>query len=118
MNAPYTYTQAQKLVEDYQHLIGTSLDGSSTIIESLSITPFDEASKQRFFLYYLIMDNGGQEAILKEYKGFLFDIIIMARDINGELIKEELGTWVNKNAVLQDFPLHTTQQANINKAFI
>ena len=118
MNTPLTHEQAKKLCEQYQYIVGASLDGSSSTIEAVLVTPFDQLSKERFFSYYLILDERGLEAILKEYRGFLFDVLIIARTNGGDLIKEDLSNWLAANVDMQNFVCHLVPQSNKKQAFI
>ena len=118
MTTPYTLDKAKKIREEFNYIIGTSLNGDAALIEYLAITPFDEENKQRFFLYYLIMGESAQEAILNEYKGFLFDIVVVARTPNGVLVKEMMSDWLSRNVAQQDFPLYMSRQNTQTEAYI
>ena len=112
MKMPYSYQEAEKLCSEYQCLVGTqfytggSSSATSAIIECVAISPFDQASKQRFYLFYLLFDNDAHAALLQDYKGLLFDIVIFARTRDDEMIHEDLYTWLGKNEMLNNFPIH------------
>ncbi len=94
MTAPYSIEQARYLQELYQHLAGTRLDNSNATIERIVVVPFDQASRQRFILYYMVMAHDAQDVVLSEYKGFLFDLLIISRSATGELIYKDLAAFL------------------------
>jgi hypothetical protein len=105
MKLPYSLKEAENLCNEFQHLVGTSFQGGNSVIDSVVITPFDEASRQRFFLYYLLFDNDAKAALTQEYRGMLYDVVIIAHDIDGDMLHEDLHTWVERNNFNDDFPV-------------
>ena len=97
--APYSLPEAEKLCQEYQFLVGQSFaSDSNAVIECVTITPFDEISKKRFLIYYFLFNNA-QSALAHEYKGLLYDIIVIARSVEDEheLLQEDLYTWTDEN---------------------
>ncbi len=94
---PYTYTEAKKLCEEYQYLVGTLLNGCDAVVECIAVTPFDAQNKQRFFMYYLLFDNDPQAALLQEYKGLLYDVELITRNAEDEIAHEGLFAWIVNN---------------------
>ena len=98
-NAPYTLPEAEKLCTQYQHLVGKPFSkDNSAIVSCVAIAPFDQNSKNRFTIFYLLFDDA-ETALQHEYKGLLYDVIVIAsapQDRN-ELFQECIYTWVSKN---------------------
>jgi hypothetical protein len=97
--APYSLQEAEQLCKDYQYLVGQKFSSDSDlIIECVTVTPFDEANKQRFLILYFLFNNA-QSALNQEYKGFLFDIIVIGRSAHDEheLLQEDLTVWLAEN---------------------
>ena len=98
-NAPYTLPEAEKLCTQFQYLVGKPFgDDSDAIISCVAIAPFDQNSKNRFTIFYLLFDDA-ETALQHEYKGLLYDVIVIAsspQDRN-ELHQDDIHTWVSKN---------------------
>ena len=97
--APYSLSEAEKLCQEYQFLVGRSFaSDSNAVIECVTISPFDEISRKRFLIYYFLFNNA-QSALAHEYKGLLYDIIVIARSVEDEheLLQEDLHTWTEEN---------------------
>ena len=97
--APYTLPEAQKLCTEFQFLVNKPFArGSDAIIQCVAIAPFDQNSKNRFTIFYLLFDDA-ETALTHEYKGLLYDIIVIASapyDRN-ELHQEDIFTWISNN---------------------
>ena len=108
-NAPYTLPEAEKLCTQFQHLVGKPFSkDSGAIITCVAIAPFDQNSKNRFTIFYLLFDDA-ETALQHEYKGLLYDVIVIAsapQDRN-EIHQEDIHTWVTKNSSSAD------QKANV-----
>ncbi len=97
--APYTLLEAEKICKDHQYLIGKKFSPTSDlIIESVTVTPYDEVNKKRFLIFYFLFNNA-ESALSHEYRGFLFDIIVIGRSANDEhdLLQEDLSVWLTEN---------------------
>ena len=104
--APYSLTEAQKVCEDFQCLTGKLFDKDITSdIDCVVITPYDEANKKRFFLYYMLFDDA-DIALNHEYNGSFYDVVVIAgaKDEYG-LLQQDLYSWLAKNRSL---PVYTT----------
>ncbi len=99
MTPPYSLEQAKYLSSVYRSLIGTRFDADKSQIEDVLIIPFDQASKQRFILYYMVMSQDAQDVVLEEYKGFLFDILVISRNATGEVVYKELSGYLAANVI-------------------
>jgi hypothetical protein len=108
-NAPYSLTEAEKHSLEYKHLTGQPFKpDTDTTIECVTVAPFDEISKNRFILYYLLFDNP-QIALNHDYKGLLFDVLVLASSPNKrELEHESLATWLANNSALVKVELEST----------
>lgn len=96
MKIPYSYSDALEMCSKFQYLKGLSFGNGPHIIDAIVVTPYDTNFKQRFFLYYLLFDSNCEEA-LQDYKGLLFDVCVVARDMQEELAHESLSTWLSWN---------------------
>jgi hypothetical protein len=102
--APYSLAEAEKLCREYQFLVGRSFaSDSDAVIECVTVTPFDEISRKRFLIFYFLFNNA-QSALSHEYKGLLYDILVIARSVDDEheLLQEDLTTWLNENKQDED----------------
>ncbi len=83
----------------YQNLVGKPFGkDNDAIISCVAIAPFDQNSKNRFTIFYLLFDDA-ETALQHEYKGLLYDVIVIAsspQDRN-DLHQEDIHTWVTKN---------------------
>ena len=97
--APYTLPEAEKLCTQFQYLIGKPFSkDSDAIISCVAIAPFDQNSKNRFTIFYLLFDDA-ETALQHEYKGLLYDVIVIAsspQDRN-ELHQDDIHAWVSNN---------------------
>lgn len=101
--APYTLSEAGKIVTEYSHLIGHAYDNDSATIDCIAITPFDDVNKNRFILYYLLF-NDAEIALSQDYAGEEFDVLIISgSQEHGQLMYENIATWHTKNVVLRDY---------------
>ncbi|MBC7555009.1 MAG: hypothetical protein H7257_13655 [Taibaiella sp.] len=116
MDLPYSYHEAEELCGRFKYLCGTSF-GERALIENIVIAPFDSNYKQRFFVYYLLFDNDAVAA-LEEYKGSLYDVMVIARCDDGELAYESLHSWVQRNKMLTDFPKDIRQQLSLSQLYL
>ena len=98
--APYTLTEAEKLCTEYQYLVGKPFKKESdATITCVAIAPFDQNSKNRFTIFYLLFDDA-ETALSHEYKGLLYDVVVIAsspQDRN-DLHQEDICTWAAANA--------------------
>ena len=98
-SAPYTLPEAEKLCTQYQYLVGKPFDkDSDAVISCVAIAPFDQNSKNRFTIFYLLFDDA-ETALQHEYKGLLYDVIVIASSPNdrNDLHQDDIYTWVSKN---------------------
>ena len=102
MTPPYSLEQAKYLSSIYRGLVGTRFDADKSVVEDVLIIPFDQASKQRFILYYMVMSQDAQDVVLEEYKGFLFDILVISRNTTGDINYKELSAYLEANSSSED----------------
>lgn len=97
--SPYSLQEARELCEQYQYLAGQPFSASSNaVIENVIICPFDEASRKRFLIYYFLFNNP-EKALSQEYKGLLYDVLVIGRSVldEHELQQDDLATWLAEN---------------------
>lgn len=95
MNPPYSLEQARSLQDLCKGFVGAEFDEKGVLVNDIAIVPFDQAHRQRFILYYMVMGNAAQETVLEEYKGFLFNVLVLAQDEAGQLLYKELCSYIN-----------------------
>jgi len=97
-SAPYSLSEAKKIAADFQYLIGQHYDQThSSTIDCIAIAPFDQLNKSRFIIYYLLFEDA-ELALTNEYKGLLFDVLVIAGSTEKkELQHEDICTWLSKN---------------------
>jgi tryptophanase len=98
-SAPYNLSEAEKLCTQYQYLVGKPFGrDSNAIISCVAIAPFDQNSKNRFTIFYLLFDDA-ETALQHEYKGLLYDVIVIASSPTdkNDLHQDDIYTWVSKN---------------------
>ena len=106
---PYTLPDAEKLCTQYQYLVGKPFSkNSDAVISCVAIAPFDQNSKNRFTIFYLLFDDA-ETALQHEYKGLLYDVIVIASSPHdrNELHQDDIYTWVNKNINSADLKVET-----------
>ncbi len=116
MNVPYSLPEAKKLCEEFQYLTGTYFDSGSATIQSVIVTPYDNGHKQRFFAYYLLLEDA--DAALEDYKGTLYDVTILAESSDGGLVNESLATWALKNNIFINCLGNITNQPLTSQAYL
>src|ERR1700733_7478732 len=97
--APYTFHEAANLSEQFKHIIGKSFaPGSSFTIQCVAIAPFDQFNKNRFLNFYFLL-NDEKSALDIDYKGLLYDVLIIGRSITEEFdfVQEDIGSWLSAN---------------------
>lgn len=102
-NAPYTLIEAEKIHSKYQSLIGQKFDNDSDdLIDCVAIAPFDEVSKNRFTIFYLLFDDA-EMALNHEYRGFLYDVMVVAgTSETGDARFKSLNLWLAEQAQLAE----------------
>lgn len=95
MTPPYSLEQAKYLQNLYKGFIGAEFEENrNVLVEEIAIVPFEQVSRQRFILYYMVVGKQAQAQVLQEYKGLLFDILLVARNERGELIHKDLCSYL------------------------
>lgn len=95
MTPPYSLEQAKYLQNLYRGFIGAEFEENrNVLVEEIAIVPFEQVSRQRFILYYMVVGKQAQAQVLQEYKGLLFDILLVARNERGELIHKDLCSYL------------------------
>lgn len=92
---PYSHKEAAQLCADFQHLVGERYnDTEDAMIECVAIVPFDENNKKKFIVYYHLL-NDATIALNHEYKGLLFDVMVLATyPQKCDLLYKELDAWL------------------------
>lgn len=97
--APYTLAEARELLSEYQYLLGQSFDREEKfVIDCVTIAPFEEAARQRFLIFYFLLNNA-ESALAQEYKGLLYHVLVIGRskEDKHDLRHEELQMWLAEN---------------------
>lgn len=112
--APYSLIEAKQICTDFQYLAGQSFgDNNGTPISCIAISPFDQMNKKRFIMYYLLF-NDAEMALEQDFKGMLFDVLVMAPTLDGQLFHEDLSTWLSKNKPYFEFERETINVNLVN----
>lgn len=104
MTPPYSLEQARYLQENYKGFVGAEFDERHVLVEDIAIVPFDQASRQRFILYYMVMGRQAQEIVLQEYKGLLFDVMVIARNDSGGVVHKDLASYICSSVAVENGP--------------
>ena len=98
-SAPYTLPEAEKICTEFQYLVGKPFSpDSGALISCVAIAPFDQNSKNRFTIFYLLFDDA-ETALSHEYKGLLYDVVVIASapgDRN-DLKQDSVANWITAN---------------------
>jgi len=84
MKIPYSLREAEAICGELQHLVGSFSEHMRARIENVVVSPYDQHNKQRFFMYYHLLHGDASAALQHEYKGLLFDVVVVARDEHGQ----------------------------------
>jgi hypothetical protein len=95
MSESLQYEEAVSLREQYQFLVGTQSENGKVTVESVAVTPYDDVGKYRFFLFYLLLDFNAPMALAQAYHGSEYDVTLIARNADGELLHQPLKTWLS-----------------------
>ncbi len=97
--APYTLPEAEKICTEYQYLVGKPFSkNDSAVISCVAIAPFDENSKNKFTIFYLLFDDA-ETALSHDYKGLLYNVVVIAsapHDRN-DLKQDSVALWLTSN---------------------
>ena len=95
---PFSLAEAKKICAEYQHLVGQQFDPNHTsTIDCIAVAPFDQVNKSRFIIFYLLFEDADL-ALTNEYKGLLFDVIVIAGSSEKrELQHEDITAWLSKS---------------------
>ena len=95
---PYSLSEAKKICSEFQWLLGQKFSADNeTLIDSVVIAPFDEINQKRFVIYYMLFEDA-QMALAHEYKGLLFDVLVMAGlSEEGDMLFEDISMWLSHN---------------------
>jgi hypothetical protein len=75
---PFTLQQANSIVNDFKHLVGTSFkDDPEMAIQNIEVAPFDEENKRIFVDNYSRF--GHRHDSLNGYVGHFYDVLVMAK---------------------------------------
>jgi hypothetical protein len=98
---PYAHQEAAQLCADFQHLVGERYcNTDDATIECVAIVPFDESNKKKFIVYYHLL-NDATTALQHEYKGLLFDVMVLATyPQKCDLLYKELHVWLEQAATM------------------
>lgn len=102
-----TLEQAEEIREDFEDLEGTELiihtdEALSCEVEHVAISPFSREDCEVFLESYNA-NNNPTEA-LAAYKGTGYDVIIIARLQNNDIIIQRIREYIEANGVRYNFP--------------
>lgn len=99
--APYSLTEANSICNEFQYLVGQPFgQDNDAPIGYIAVAPFDQINKNKFIIYFLLC-NDLEFALNHEYKGLLFDVIVIAGvQSDQQFLQEDLYSWLNKNKQL------------------
>ena len=100
MISPLNFQQATKISKDYQFIVGLPFNADKTtsaVIECLAVIPFDNINRQKFILYYILLNNWELAIQSMNYKGLLFDVAVIARNDFDEIEHTDIFTWLSNN---------------------
>lgn len=103
----FTRDEAEEIREDFEDLEGTELiihidEPIKCEVEHVAVAPFERADCDVFLEAYTI-NNNPTEA-LNIYHGADYDVIIIARSENNELIIQRIREYIEANGVRYNFP--------------
>lgn len=103
----FTQEEAEEIREDFEDLEGTELiihtdEALRCEVEHVAVAPF-EREYCEIFLEAYTANNNPTEA-LTSYKGTGYDVIIIARSENNELIIQRIREYIEANGVRYNFP--------------
>lgn len=105
--AAFTLEEAQEIREDFEDLEGTELiihtdEALSCEVEHVAVAPFDREDCDVFLEAY--NTNNNPTEALNVYNGADYDVIIIARSENNELIIQRIREYIEANGVRYNFP--------------
>jgi hypothetical protein len=75
---PYTLKEAKELCVEYQHIVGLPFnDTCHGNVDMVLVTPYDQNSKNRFLMIYLML-NDANAALSLDYSGNNYDVLVIA----------------------------------------
>lgn len=103
----FTREEAEEIREDFEDLEGTELiihtnEALRCEVEQVAVAPFERTDCDVFLEAYTI-NNNPTEA-LNVYNGADYDVIIIARSGNNELIIQRIREYIEANGVRYNFP--------------
>ncbi len=105
--AAFTLEEAQEIREDFEDLEGTELiihteEALRCEVEYVAVAPFDREDCDVFLEAY--NTNNNPTEALNVYNGADYDVIIIARSENNELIIQRIREYIEANGVRYNFP--------------
>lgn len=97
-SGPYTQKEAELKCEEFQYLVGQPFhEGACAVIDCVVVAPYDEQSRNRFMVYYLLFNDAGM-ALAHDYNGKHYSVLLIAKTSDGlEMTHEDLHIWLSKN---------------------
>lgn len=91
--APYTYLEAKSLSGENQQIIGLSYDNGDAVVDTVVVTPYDQNSKNRFLMLYLML-NDADAALSLDYSGTQYDVMVISGSANANGMQQtSLYNW-------------------------
>ena len=111
---PYTLQEAKNLCAGYQSITGMPFDdeGNNTI-DMVIVTPYDQNSKNRFLMLYLML-NDANAALSLDYSGNQYDVIVVSGSATAiGMQQKSLCMWHKANEQCCVDDTHTTASVGI-----
>jgi len=110
MSAPYNFTQAEEIYDDFEDLTDTELvihteEGPVKCgVMTVCISPFGEEEKNAFMEHYI--ETHDTMTALDQYDGDDYDVLIIASRLDDEevIIAQSIEEYVASNGVKYNFP--------------
>ena len=92
---PYTLAEAQKICQEFQHLVGSLFRNKElALIDKVIVAPHGTAEKSRFLMLYLTLGDA-RMALHADYKGSKYTVLLISGSLEANgLEHEELHRWL------------------------
>lgn len=79
---PFTYEEALKICEEFQHLVATPYDEmSDALVDAVIVSPYDQTNKSRFIMLYLVL-NDAITALKTDCTNGEYDVLLISGSLN------------------------------------
>ncbi len=112
---PYSFAEANELCEEFQYIKGHNYNqSSSTSVSAVVVTPFEQVSKNRFVMLFLML-NDAKTVLSMDYAGAQYDVIVVSGSIvENNFQYTNLYSWIKENEHLLEEGLKLSEFNNKN----